>query len=429
MQRLLLGLIGFCVRLYYRTSHLGKAVPATGPVLIVANHPNGLVDPILVAQTTQRPVHMLSKAPLFDMPVIGTLVRGMRALPVYRSADGADTSQNEATFTAIFEALGRGQSICIFPEGTSHSEPELQRLKTGAARMALGAEALHDFALGVRIVPVGLVYRAKRRFRSRVACWVGDPIDAREYAELHARDEREAVQQLTRRIDAGLREVTLNLDRWEDLPLIELAERIWRPEEGERLERMRRFAESVRILRQRVPARVDALSDRISGFRERLRRLGLGVGELDVRYDAGGVARFVVRSLATLLVLLPLALAGSVLWVLPYQLVTPIARLARPDRSVYATVHILTGMLIFPLWWLGLSALVWTRLGWPLGLTALLAMPPLGLIALAFRDWRRETFDDVEAFFRLGLLRHLRQRLQAERDSIASEIEALRGLL
>ncbi len=86
MQRLLLRLIGFCVRLYYRTNRFGNEVPDEGPVLLVANHPNGLIDPILIGQTTGRPVYILGKAPLFDMPVIGMLVRGMRALPVYRTS-------------------------------------------------------------------------------------------------------------------------------------------------------------------------------------------------------------------------------------------------------------------------------------------------------------------------------------------------------
>jgi len=429
MQRLLLRLIGFCVRFYYRTNRFGNGVPDEGPVLLVANHPNGLVDPILIGQTTKRPVHILSKAPLFDMPVIGTLVRGMRALPVYRVQDGADTAQNEATFAAIHEALGDGAVICIFPEGTSHDEPELLQLKTGAARMALGAEALRGFGLGVRIIPIGLVYRAKRRFRSRVACWIGEPIDAREYEELYAEDDREAVRRLTERIGTALREVTLSLDRWEDLPLIELAERISPADERERLERMRAFADGVRVLRTRVPTRVDALSDRISGFGERLQSLGLSVRELDVRYDAFGVARFMARTLATLLVLLPLALLGSLVWFLPYALIPVIARLVHPERSVHATVQILAGMVLFPLWWLLLGGLAWAFLGWPLALALCAALPPLGLLAHWFHDWQRETFDDIEAFFRLGLRRHLRERLLVERDSIATEIEALRALL
>ena len=48
MQRLLLRLIGFYARLDYRTNRFGNEVPDEGPVLLVANHPNGLIDPILM---------------------------------------------------------------------------------------------------------------------------------------------------------------------------------------------------------------------------------------------------------------------------------------------------------------------------------------------------------------------------------------------
>ncbi len=54
MQRLLLRLIGFYVRLYYRTNRFGNEVSDEGPVLLVANHPIGLIDPILIGQTTAR---------------------------------------------------------------------------------------------------------------------------------------------------------------------------------------------------------------------------------------------------------------------------------------------------------------------------------------------------------------------------------------
>lgn len=425
MQRWILRAAGFAVDVFYRRRRLGAQVPGTGPLVLVGNHPNGLVDPILVAGATRRPVRFLGKAPLFDMPVIGQLARGLRVLPVYRSTDQHDTSRNEETFRAVHAALAAGEAICLFPEGVSHSDPGLKKLKTGAARMALGAEAAHGYGLGVRVVPVGLVYRANRRFRSEVAVWVGAPIEVADLAAAHAADERAAVRTLTDRIAAGLEEVLLGLDRWEDLPLLELAERIWRPAGGEPLPRLRAFAAGVRGLRARDPARVDELGRRIGAFRERLRRLGIEVEDLDLSYRPATVLRFVGRNLFTLLLALPLGLAGIVLWIVPYRFVPWLVARLRPPRDVHATYQILAGGLLLPLWALLLAALLTAWRGWPAGAALLLLAPALGLFALGFVERHREVLGDVEAFLHLGLRRGLRRHLVAQRDALAAEIDAL----
>jgi len=430
VQRLLLGLARWAVQRYYRVEHLGGGVPARGPVVLVGNHPNGLVDPVLVASATTRPVRFLGKAPLFEMPVLGQVMRGLAALPVYRSQDGADTAGNAATFEAVFAALERAELVCLFPEGKSHDEPALQKLKTGAARMALGAEARRAFALGVAVVPVGLVYHAKPRFRSRVCVWTGPALPVRELAELHARDERAAVVDLTERIAAALRAVTLDLERWEDQPLLELAERILFSAEEGRLTRLQAFATALHALRAREPERVHALAARIADFGERLRRLALApedVPGLAQPYRAAAVLRFALRALVVLLLGLPLALGGALLWFLPHRFVGWLGRRAARGADTVATVRILAAFVFFPPWWLLLVAGAWRAWGpaWA-GLVGV-AAPLLGVVALAYRDWREETWGEVKTFLRLASRRRLRELLAAEREALARELEALRA--
>src|SRR5207244_528290 len=108
-------------------------------------------------------------------------------VPVYRSQDtqgvaGSDpNAANERTFARCRELLRAGEALALFPEGTSHSDPQLRPLKSGAARIALSAEREHQDstgqALGLLVVPVGLGYEAKAIFRSRVLLVVGRPID------------------------------------------------------------------------------------------------------------------------------------------------------------------------------------------------------------------------------------------------------------
>jgi 1-acyl-sn-glycerol-3-phosphate acyltransferase len=428
VQPLLLGLARCAVRVYYRVQHLGESVPASGPLLLVGNHPNGLVDPVLVAGTTARPVRFLGKAPLFEMPVLGRVMRGLQALPVYRGQDGADTGANVGTFAAVHAALARGEVVCLFPEGRSHDEPALVRLKTGAARMALGAEAEAGWSLGVRIVPVGLVYRAKPSFRSRVAVWTGAPLAVLDLRARHASDERGTVEELTRRIAAALGNVTLALERWEDLPLLELAERILYSEREGRLQRLQAFARGLRALRARSPEVVQDLEARLAAFRLRLERLGMEPHELPDRlrlpYRPAAVARFVLRNLIVLLAGLPLALVGALLWFLPHRFVGWLPkRFASPD--VLATARILSACAFFPLWLALLVALAWAGIDGRWAAAMALAAGPLGLLALAFRDWRRATLAEVRTFLLLASRARLRARLEGERLLFAREIALL----
>lgn len=426
MKSLLLLLVGRLVALFYKVRRLGGSIPAAGPVILVGNHPNGLVDPVLMLGLTGRDVHFLGKAPLFDVPVLGWMVKTSGGLPVYRKQDGGDTSGNVDMFAAVTRALRAGEVVALFPEGISHSEPALQKLKTGAARMALGAVGEPGAAAGLAVVPVGLVYQDKGRFRSYAATWVGEPIGVEDLAALHASDERAAVERLTERIADGLRLVTVNLDRWEDLPLLEVAERIWRPARGpERVERLARLAIGLHRLREQRPVEARELERRVADFGGRLRRLGLEPDDLRVSYSAPLVLRFVLRNLVVLLVGLPLALVGGLAWLVPYVVVDRATAWRRHSADVEATVKLLAGLLFYPLWWVLAAGLAAWLGGALAGLATALALPPLGLLAAAYLERRAAALEEVAVFLRLGFAPSLKRRLVERRDELAGRIEQL----
>ena len=235
-------------RIYYRLTMAGERVPGDGPVLLVANHPNSLIDPILVCAAARRPVRFLAKAPLFSDFKTGWMVRAVGAIPVYRRGDDPTLmDRNTHMFRAGDATLARGAAVGIFPEGESHSEPSMVALKTGAARIALGTHAAHG--VRVPIIPVGLVFRRKDIFRSDAFAVVGSPVPWDDLAGRPVEDA-DAVRALTERIGTGLRQVTLNLERWEDRLLVETAVAIWEAERGsgpDRAERMQRLDVTTRI--------------------------------------------------------------------------------------------------------------------------------------------------------------------------------------
>ena len=182
---------------FYEVGQLGRSIPV-GPVIVIANHPNSVMDGLVVLKIAGRPVRPLARAPLFEQPLFGHLLRGMKALPVYRPQDlPGETWKNDETFEAAVRALQSHEAVLIFPEGLSHSEARLGKMKTGAARIALEAEEAADWQLKLRVVPVGLTYHRKHAFRGRVAVAVGRPLEVGNWREVRQGDEWAAVESLT----------------------------------------------------------------------------------------------------------------------------------------------------------------------------------------------------------------------------------------
>jgi len=216
VRTLLRLLLRGVLRIFFRRTEVSGAerVPRAGPVIFVLNHPNGLIDPTFLLCLAPRRVSFLAKAPLFHMPIIGAIARAFEAIPVHRRQDtGADLQKNAETFDAARAVLVHGGTIAVFPEGTSHSDPKLRPLKTGTARIALGAAAALPPNLRLEIVPVGLYYRAKQTFRSVALLHFGTPFSVERIAlAAGAEPPAEPVLAVTARLEAALRTVTLEAE-------------------------------------------------------------------------------------------------------------------------------------------------------------------------------------------------------------------------
>jgi glycerol-3-phosphate O-acyltransferase / dihydroxyacetone phosphate acyltransferase len=424
--RFVRAVVGFALRLFYRITVRSRPDDAEGPVMFVGNHPNAIIDPALVFVLSSRRVTFLAKEPLFRTPVLGSILRGLGALPVYRKQDNpALMEKNEGTFEAAAGALKSGGAITLFPEGKSHSEPSLAALKTGAARIAFRAARA---GARVRIIPVGLTYAQKHRFRSEVLIDVDPPIAVTPFLPPEGGDEAPAVRALTEQIEAALRRVTLNLESWEDLPVIQTGEELYALKLGERArdpDRLRRFAQGIQLFRAEQPERFERLRGEVASYRRRLELVRSNTRDLGLVYRRDQVWLFALRNLAALLFGLPLFLLGLVLFALPFYIPRWLNRALDVELDQQATVKFLGALALAPLVFAGLAVAAWRWLGpgWAVGAVA--AALPLALFTRYFLEHWREVLRDAQVFFTLGHRGSLKARLLIQGEKLAAEIETV----
>ncbi len=434
-QRLVQAVISVALRLFFRRIETSRAhlVPKSGALIFVLNHPNGLIDPGLVFVALPRRISFLAKSTLFRLPVAGWLLRTVEALPLYRRTDvGEDVSQNLRTFEACRSLLLRGRCVALFPEGLSHNAPKLQPLKTGAARIALGAAVP-----GLKIVPVGLYYTSKTSFRGEALLRFGEPLEVPSVEpDEQGEPPRDAVRELSARIEEALLGVTLNVETEEQLDAARKAERLFSSVyEGlnMRLPLAERF-DFLRGLSAQLFARLSAAKDleslrrRINRHEAELERIGIAPENLSLsRHSRWYVLRHFLLRASVLLLLLPLTVVGAVLHLPAYLICTLLARLfpRHGVDEIGPTVKILAAMLFMPLTWLIVLAWAFVRWGWEAALVALPFSILCGYVALR----SLEELYDMRGWFKAVLLlvrrRQLFLRLLIERRALQDELQRM----
>jgi 1-acyl-sn-glycerol-3-phosphate acyltransferase len=345
-----------------------ERVPAAGPVLLCINHPNNLIDSLLVGAVLRRKVHYLATARLFRQRLVARFLLACGAIPVYRKDDGSvGADRNAAAFEAAFTALARGRMVAIYPEGTTHAEARVQRIKTGAARIALGYEDSRrpDGADGeLTLLPVGLTFEARKSFQARVLVSFGPPVPVRPYLAAYRTDAPRAVDALTDAIQHAMEAEVVNVERIDETALVRAIEQLYRDALVRELKTERGLGErqidpfrlsrgivdAVEHFRATDPARVELLWQRIRSYRALLAACRVRDEAVRTRGEPPSL-RGRVRSGGTALLGLPVFAYGAVVNALPYWIPRVIAhRFARKETD-YATTRFLAGVVAVPLFW------------------------------------------------------------------------------
>jgi len=394
----------FCrlvVKILYREVEITgvKNIPDHCGILLCANHVNALVDVVVLQASTDRDIRPLARSGLFANPALSVILNLIGAVPIYRRNDRQ-----------------------------SHSNPHINKLKTGAARIALGAKIRNE--TDPAVIPVGLTFSRKGKFRSDVLVQFGEPItlSTTESVESYA-----AVEIVTDRIKQSLAKVTLNADSWQDLYLISRLEKFFALRRGkyrkgqlkERFHALQRLIDAQRILRVYEPDKMRSLVTQLRGFERLCKACGIRDYHLTIQYKPLLVIMYLLRLAAILLVGLPIALWGLLNSYLPYQLTRIISRRISNGPDQYDTANASFGMFFFSVFWSTQTYIIYLLTDAKFALIYLASVIISAPFAVKLRKEFHIIKDNVKIFFLFMRRKQLRQYLENKRNEIEFELAKL----
>ena len=438
-------------------------IPPRGGGIIIAWHPNAVIDGMLLAAECPRPITFGARHGLLDVPLLGWVMRRTGTVPVYRACDTADQelevrrAANQRSLGKLAEAVANGRLTALFPEGLSHDAPHPVALKTGAARLF---DMARELAGGVEpfVLPVALHYGAKDRGRSTVLVRFDPPLnlpDELTTSPAHEDDDARYVRlrALTDLFERTIHETVLATEDWRSHRLMHRTRKLMRAELAHRRESdpgpatpsekragFARVWTAYRAVAERNPAGAQSLSRRLVAYDRGLRELRLEDHQLD-RVDASSGLAFwlaIVRAAVLLVLLAPIALVGHVAngptALFLFSLAHTLGRAAK-DR---ATIKVLVGMLVFPITWIGIGAITayGANLGAPsklsfgatlgIGIAAtllsLLGVPAVFLFSRVLNETIRRVRARATRLWNREAIDRLRRQRAALFDSLVEEV-------
>ncbi|MDJ0861950.1 MAG: 1-acyl-sn-glycerol-3-phosphate acyltransferase [Gammaproteobacteria bacterium] len=458
------------VRIFFRQVEVTgeENVPETGGGIVVAAHPNGLVDPILILTYFPRPIVFGARHGLFRWPLLGWIMRQIGTVPLYRAVDtsGAQGKKarragNKKALDALAGAVAGGRFTALFPEGVSHDEPRPQEIRTGAARLFYSAIAqTPKDAPPPAILPVGLHYDQKNVFRSDAVVVFHPPLplDAKLMAPPLPDEPEEDLKAryagLTREIEQALHEVVYAVDSWEIDRLLQRTSKLVRAERAHRAgsalseaaigERLLGFARVWSGFQERAsthPEETDRLMERLGKYDRDLRALHLEDHELDETLQSDKPWRpfvLVLHALFVYFLMPPLLLFGVAVNALTALGLIAVTKYSAKLNKDEATIKLLVGAVAFPITWLVAAILA----GW--AATSLHEAYPFipeapmvaaiatfifaavgGVLAVRYRSLARETRRALQVRLTRAKRSATIERLRAERSAIFEAVMAL----
>jgi hypothetical protein len=380
------------MRLLYRSVdvHQQFGETAGGPQLGVANHFGGLSDALILIYALDRVPRFIGRDVIWKYPIAKQGMNFVGAIPVHKPDDSAGRGavRNDQMFASTYAALEEEDLVVIFPEGITVDHPSIAPIKTGAARIALGARA--SGVAGIEIVPSGIHYEDKALLRSKVYVHVGDPIDLDAWVDEHTRpggpqdsSNRQLVTELTSTIENSLRRAAPNFDGWQEARSLQRASAIALrspPGAPADVDYGDQSALADELATRPAPSK-GQITSTLDTYVADLDAAGLSDEQMMTRQRSRGsfLWRVTWNGLIGLL-LLPFAIVGLVINIVPMVGVWLVGK-ARVDPAMMATLKPGAAIVMFSVTW-GIAA--WAGWRWQglAGVGAVLLLMPLYLYAL-----------------------------------------------
>jgi len=323
-----------------------KGLDISGPVIIVSNHPNTLLDPLNVLSRTPRRASLLANASMFKHPFANWFLNHF-TIPIHRPGrdNGTRKVNNNESFSRAYEHLAKGGMIYIAPEGSSYMERHLRPIKTGTARISLGAEHENDFKLGIRILPVGVNYEYPNQCNSRMLMKVGQPILVSDWKESYDQNPKQAAKLLTDELQQQMQSLIIHTEDKEQDQLLYRLEKILQTDEPFELikhhNRTQKLLSGLQYLKTKNTVKYNQLLKKTEQYRHQLKANGI----TDRGISKGGEKSFTLISILGI----PFWLYGRINNYLAIEIPRWLVRKLDLYIGYDSTVKILSGLFTFPI--------------------------------------------------------------------------------
>ncbi len=435
------GFTRLALSTYFRKIHISgeENLPKNGPFLIVANHPSSFLDPVSIAVLVKQKISFLAGGFMFKNKIVAGILTRLNMVPIYRAQDDpTQLNKNQEVFSACYKKLSDNGVIMIFPEGTSDTERRLRKIKTGAARIALGTAKENDYKLNVKIVPVGLNYTQSSKFRSELFLQFGTPLESDNFIEDFKKDEITTAKNLTAEIEKSIKNLIINIDQGEYDILVERVESLYKPkllkiasEENsdsfDDIKISQNIYKAIKHFQEKDSVLFHQMKTKIDNYFLNLEMMSLTDKSIEKGAQLNNILPYTIQSVFILILGFPIWVFGYLNSFIPYRAPRYIAKKITDSEAFLGALLMSLGALTFVIFYSLIIYLTWVIFHSPVftlcyGIVLILS----SFFTIFYARIARRFYYNWQFISRFFSKQKLLVQLMSDRNNIIKELEIIK---